>query len=304
VLSHALRQPPVWLIFDVGHETMKITEEYLVRINEQYREKEIPPIQRPFRALSHISREFSCSISFSSPIANQVFDWFAKNSKPGSHAIGSLFTGAFYYDACFWPLSVPIGYGTFRLNALNGLDTMPDSIKSSLMSDHKAATALGLYWADCIDYAYGVDELTKSSRLSPKALSFIESGHHEFIGALSQLTTHRPNTKAILNLRMASEIFLKAFLIQERSLGDAELKKMSHKITEIAAECEKTSPIKEFGLIKSKAHVYPDVSTRYEGANWTPAEVWTALCLTQVAATAVIRFYTGSDLRPQITQSK
>jgi hypothetical protein len=174
---------------------MNIPEELLIRLNEQYRQKEIPPIQRPFRALMDISRELSCSIVFPSASADRIFDWFVKNTKPGSHAIGALFTGAFYYDVCFWPLSVPVGYGSFQLNALTALDTMPEALKASLMSSHEATWALALYWADCVDYAYGVEELIKGTRLSPKAVSFIESGHHEFIGALSQLTTHRPNTK-------------------------------------------------------------------------------------------------------------
>ncbi len=87
---------------------------WLAQTNENYRKKNIPPKRRPFWALSDLAKQFNTQINFGSDLANKVFDWFTANTKPGSHAIGTLFTGVFYFDACFWPVSVPIGY--FRSN--------------------------------------------------------------------------------------------------------------------------------------------------------------------------------------------
>ncbi len=275
-------------------------EAWLTSTNARYRADELPPRHRPFRALSDFSREFKCSISLDSPLAKSIFEWFYKHSQPGAHAVGALFTGAFYYDACFWPLYIPIGYGTFSLNALGCLETMPPSIKEHISQDREDLYGLVLYWADCCDYAYGIDDITKQGKLNAKALAFIQNGDRELAGAIAQLVSPKPNAKAILALRMACEIFLKALLIQERNLTDKELKKLSHKIEDIAAECFAITHAPEFDAVVKSGGTFPDVSDRYEGVEKKLSEVWNALCVTQIAATAVIRQYTDRDMRPQL----
>jgi len=272
-------------------------ETWLTSTNARYRADELPPRLRPFRALCDFSREFNCSILLDSPIANSIFDWFYKHSQPGSHAVGALFTGAFYFDACFWPLYIPIGYGTFSLSAMDCLETMPLSIKEHVSQSHQDLWNLALYWANCCDYAYGIDDISKQGKLNGKALVFIQNGDRELTGAIAQLISPRPNTKAILALRMACEIFLKTLLIQERNLTNQQLKKLSHKIEDIAAECFAITHAPAFEAIAKTKSAFPDVSDRYDGAESKLSEVWDALCITQIAASAVIRQYTDRDMR-------
>lgn len=278
-------------------------ETWLTSTNARYRADELPPRHRPFRALSDFSREFKCSISLDSPLAQSIFDWFYKHSQPGAHATGALFTGAFYFDACFWPLYIPIGYGTFSLNALNCLETMPQSIKEHISQSREDLWDLALYWADCCDYAYGIDDISKEGKLNAKALAFIQNGDRELAGAIAQLVSPRPNAKAILALRMACEIFLKTLLIQERNLTDQQLKKLSHKIEDIAAECFAITHAPEFDAVAKTGGTFPEVSDRYEGVERKLSEVWNALCVTQIAATAVIRQYTDRDMHSQLFPS-
>jgi hypothetical protein len=277
-------------------------DSWLSLANIRYRQEEIHPKGRPFRALSEFTQEFNCSISLNSPIAKTIFDWFTENSQPGSHAIGSLFTGAFYFDTCFWPLSIPIGYGTFALSPYDSLETMPQLLQNQVNESSDDCWRLNLYWIDCCDYAYGVDDIQKQGKLNPKALTFIQNADRELVGAVSQLLIPRPNTKAILALRMASEIFMKAILIQEKNLTDQQLKRnFSHKIEDIADECFAITGIPEFKTVFDNIGVFPaNVSDRYDGGEWKLSDVWKAVYITQIAATAVTRFYTSRDIRPQI----
>jgi hypothetical protein len=277
-----------------------VTESWLGAANARYREKEIPPRHRPFKALSDFTREFNCSIDMASPTAKIIFEWFAAHSQPGSHAVGAMFTGAFYFDACFWPLYIPIGYGTFTLNALDCLETMPQPLKEQINQSQGDLWRLALYWADCCDYAYGIDDMGKEGKLSSKALTFVQNGDRELVGAIAQLVTPKPNTKAILALRMASEIFMKALLIQEKNLTEQQLRKLSHKIEDIAGECFAATGVREFEAVANAAGIFPGVSERYEGDEWKLSEVWKAICVAQIAATAVARQYTDRDMRPYI----
>jgi len=275
-------------------------EDWLNSVNARYRAEEIPPRHRPFRALSDFSREFKCSLMLDSPITKSILDWFYKHSAPGSHAIGSMFTGAFYFDAYFWPMHIPFGYGTFSINAFECLETMPETIKEHLTKNQQDTSNLALYWVDCCDYTYGLDELKNTSRLNSKALVFLNNGDRELRGAIAQLLSTRPNTKAILALRMACEIFLKVLLIQEKNLTDSQLRKLSHKIKDIAADCHMVTGIPEFNAVATAANVFPEVSERYDGDEWKLSEVWNALYIAQVAATTVVRHYTDRDMRSQV----
>lgn len=279
-------------------------ENWLISTNARYRAEEIPPRHRPFRALSDFSREFKCSFMLDSPIAKSILDWFYKHSAPGSHTIGSMFIGAFYFDTYFWPLHIPIGYGTFSINAFDCLETMPEVVKEHLAKNHHDSSNLALYWVDCCDYAYGFEELQKTNKLSSKALAFLNNGDRELRGAVAQLLSSRPNTKAILAFRMACEIFLKALLIQEKNLTDSQLKNLSHKIKDIASDCHAATAVPEFCAVATAANVFPDVSERYDGDERKLSEVWNALCIAQVAATAVVRYYTDRDMRSQVFASK
>ena len=98
-----------------------ITEAWLVAANERFRQLNIPPKRRPFEALRELSVSQRLSIGLNSPAAEKVFKWFLAHTQPGSHAIGALFTGVFYYDACFWPVTVPVFYGRVQLNAFDAL---------------------------------------------------------------------------------------------------------------------------------------------------------------------------------------
>src|SRR6202035_878806 len=120
-----------------------------------------------------------------------------QNSPPESHHIGSLFTGVFYYDVYFWPVSVPIIYGTVNIEAFDGLTTMPDSVKARLRND--VATGIEYYalWADCVDYGFGRDEIRKRSTLSAFAGQLFSAADSQLDATITLLQQGQPNSKAM-----------------------------------------------------------------------------------------------------------
>ncbi len=269
-------------------------EAWLAEANARYRDQELPPKQRPFQAMLDFTGAFNCSLSHDSPLTRAVFDYFYRNSAPGAHQIGLLFKGAFYFDACFWPIEMPLIFGEVRLDAFKCLETMPIEVKRDLAHDWEPYVA---HWAECCDYGYGFDDIARTAGMSAKAADFLRNGDAELTGAISQLLETRPNLKAILQLRMATEIFMKALLIQEKGLDDAGLKKLGHSIERIAEECHATTGISTFKQVALKAGVFPDIGARYDGPELKASEVAKALLLAQRAAAAVVRKYSGRDVR-------
>jgi hypothetical protein len=177
---------------------------------------------------------------------------------------------------------------------------MPITIKDSISKSSKDSAEMLQYWVNCFDYAYGLHDIRGLNLLTSRTLRFIENGNLELCGAINQLVSARPNPKAILSLRLACEIFMKALLIEEMGLNNAQLKKLSHNIEDIAKECFAVSGVSEFKMVADLASIFPDVSDRYEGSSRCLYDVWNAVAITQVAATTVIRCFSKRDMRSQI----
>jgi len=273
---------------------------WLTATNAQYGSEGIPHKSRPFQAMSDFTREHNCSLAMNDPLTKRIFEWFYEHSPPGAHQVGAVYTGVHLYDTAFWPVHVPLIFGQVSVNALDCLETMPVQIKKILEANHRDIWTYVVHWVNCMDYGYGRMDLGGRSQLQPRASKFLGAAHAELVGANAQLLELRPNVKAILGMRMATEIFLKAVLVQERNLTDSALMKISHKLEDAANACAEATNEKVFEEIGKVASLYPPVSARYDNTEWSNTSVWQAATLTQLAGATVTRLYTDRDMRASI----
>ncbi len=250
--------------------------------------------------MSDFTREYNCSLAMDDPLAKRIFDWFYEHSPPGAHQIGSVYTGVHFYDTAFWPVNVPLIFGQVSVKALNCLETMPAKIKMVLAGDQCHIGTYMVHWVNCMDYGYGMMDLGGASQLQARASKFFGAAHSELVGANAQLLAHHPNVKAILGMRMATEIFLKAVLVQERNFTDSQLMKISHKLEDAANACADVTKEKVFEEIGKRASLYPPVSARYDNTEWSSTSLWQAVSLSQLTAATVTRLYTDQDMRASI----
>jgi hypothetical protein len=274
--------------------------QWLTSTNRRYGAEGVPHKGRPFRAMSDFTRENRCSLGMADALTKRIFEWFYEHSPPGSHQMGAVYTGIHFYDAAFWPVQVPLIFGTTRVGALDCLETMPKAVQHALESDRREAWAYVVHWANCMDYGYGHMDLAVDAKLHPRAMRFLGAAHSELVGANAQLLEVRPNVKAILGMRMATEIFLKAVLVQEQDLTDGQLMKLSHKIEDAASACADATKENLFDEISKRVSLYPPVSARYDNTEWSHKAVWQAAALTQLTAATVTRRYSDRDMRASI----
>jgi len=277
---------------------------WLQATNRRYGKESVPHRRRPFLALCDFTRERNCSIPSDHPAAKFVFQWFYSHSPPEAHQVGSVYTSAYFYDTAFWPVSVPLVFGHASVDAFECLETMPAGVKADMGTSPRHVEEYVNHWANCMDYGYGQMDLSSGQTLDARAAKIFGAAHAEILGANSQLLDARPNYKAILSLRMATEIFLKAVLVQELDLSDLELKTISHTLEDAARKCAEATGESAFEEIANRAHVYPPVSARYDQSNWPPNEVWEAASLAQSTAATAMRLYSDRDMRSQILPTK
>jgi len=158
-----------------------------------------------------------------------------------------------------------------------------------------------LSWVDCLDYAYGYDDIFKLKSFNELATNFIRSAHKELEATVSLLLEDNPQSKAIETARMAVEMFLKAILIIEDSWDEDKLrKKISHDLSKAIEYCINVTGSKELQNLKSLLSVFPAVGERYEGKSRKTAELWQGYTLAQVVGAIFTRMFSDRDTRPQL----
>jgi hypothetical protein len=207
-------------------------EEWLERINQQFSKNNIDHRQRPWLAWQEWARHTGLSFSHTDDDVRKIFAWFEKNTKAGSQYVGSLYTGTFLYDACFWPVFLPVVFGTVMLNAGDSLKTMPETIKRRLCQDPGQSMQYACHWADCADYAFGINGVIKRSNANAFAQELYKSGDQQLDATVTLLLAERPNPRAGESARMATEMLLKAFLASRSGLTKKDAMKIRHDIGE------------------------------------------------------------------------
>lgn len=281
-----------------------LTEEWLEHINEEFRKNDIPHKQRPWLAWREWAKYTGMSISLNDEVVKKIFAWFEKNTKAGSQYVGSMYTGVFYHDSCFWPVFIPIVFGRVKLDARDSLKTMPETIVARLWRDRNEVTQYASLWAACADYAFGIDDLRKGKALGGFAQELLGSGDQQLNATVTLLLEDRPNPKAMESARMATEMFLKAFLAVRAGLTEKEAKdKIGHNLEKALNRCLVIDAKSELQAIQPDLSVFPDIGDRYKGTEKTSRELWIAYGAAQFTGTTVVRSLSGRDIRKTMRMS-
>lgn len=279
-----------------------LTEEWLNGINAEFSKKNIPHIQRPFEALSKYCIEFGCSIALDSEVGNRIFEWFKKNTRADAHNIGAIFSSTYFYDGEFWSLDIPVFYGTVELNPYDSLANMPSPIVQKLANDPEKSLEYARHWADCFDFGLGFDEISKTEGLNAFGKDLISAGYEELSSAASLLRKARPNPRAVMDSRMAIEMFLKAYAALNGLLTEKEAMKISHHLDLGLDKMIKISGLKYLDSIRAGLSIYPSVSDRYKAQTMSKPDLWKAFQLAQMVGAMVSRQFSGYDALSHIEQ--
>jgi len=258
-------------------------------------------------ALSRWGTEHNTSVQFPSSLASEIFDWFEEHAPPGAHSVGAIFTGVYYYDTYFWKVDIPLAYGLVQLSALDALSQMPPSIKRQLQSDHPRFYEYAALWIGSLDYAFGMSDLGNGSRLpgihsNIFAEQLTASAHKELTATVRLLTEARtPNSKALETSRMATEMFLKAYIAIHAGLSEADAqRKFSHHLDQLAEECSRISNQSEFQQLAKDVGNFPPIKARYSGVGYDNQQLWSGYETALRTAVLFTRSLTDRDSRHAI----
>ena len=277
-----------------------ISEPELEKLNEELRKEDIEPRARPWEAIKRISARTNRSIIFPSAETDFIFKWFEANTKPGSHTVGFLHQGVYYYDSTFWSVSIPIIYGSVQLNALDALHKMPQKIKNSLFENRKSIWEYVIFWADCIDFGYAYDDLYRSENHNTFGRQLLCAGYEELSSATILLLEHRPNKRAIMNCRMATEMLLKCFMAFKDGLTESQAKELGHNLEKIFDRFLDISNYQHLSETKGLLRVFPDIHERYKAQEADNSSLFDGYCFAQSIGALIARAFTDRNTLPQV----
>lgn len=269
------------------------SEAWLQAANDRYRAEDVVPKQRPWRAWRDYAGERGLALELRDARVQRIFSWFQQNTQPGAHQAGPMFRGAFFFDACFWPLDVPVVYGTGTLDLFAALSTMPLTLKQSVLRNDEAMAQLVMLWTCCIDYAFGFEDIGPSSGGFPQNL--ILSGHRELCSCVGLLLSPRPNAKAAHTASFAVELFAKWLLATKDGLDEKRARAFNHNLVHLLDACRPYVPEREINAHIARARLMPPVSDRYDGAEPSGRYLWEAYLTAQTVAASLTRVQTGRD---------
>ncbi len=275
----------------------KPTEEWILKTDDALSKNGVPVKRRPMDAWAQWQVETGPT-GMGSPEAKAIFDWYEAKYPPGTFDMGSLFTGAFFFDQAVWPVHVPIGFGTCRITVDKMLAGMTALIGERLTKDAQALDTLNTIAVDCIDYSYGVDDCRGAGRASRSAVDLLLSGDKELRAAVEVLLSKRPSQKAAESAALATEMFFKSFLTQHAALDDAGARSISHNVGEGLKQCLAHSPQSDLRMLTGRIGALPKIGQRYVPLDVPLKDLWQAYSLAQFAGAVVVRSFTGRACRP------
>ncbi len=277
---------------------MKIDSDLLEAVNEDLRREDVPHARRPFEAIMRVSKKLGISIAIRSEEADMIFRWFKEREKPGSGAVGSVYTSAFYFDSEFWAVDIPIAYGTVSIGPFDYIREMPEAT-IELLANSKGAHYL-VFWADCADYGMGFDELRRNKHLSSFGVELLNAADQELRNTVSLLLESRPKSRAILTARMATELFLKSFLALRGELSQMDAKAIGHDLKAGFERLIEVSGLSNWQPIVERLKVFPPISGRYREQVVSNSSLAEALAIAQSLGATTTREFTNRRIIEQI----
>jgi hypothetical protein len=134
-------------------------------------------------------------------------------------------------------------------------------------------------------------------------LCTLMSGDQELRAATSILSQHRPDPRAILNCRMALEIFLKSYIALKVGLTEKQAKTIGHNLQKGLDKFIEVSGFDHWEKGRSTLSVFPAIHERYKEQDITANILWEGYSFAQSIGSVIIREYTDRNTLEQVMAS-
>ncbi len=267
-------------------------KDWLISLNTKYTRAGILHSNRAEKAEKEFELLFNAKLPATGPERDLFNKFFVDHVQIQEPTLGPIYYGAYFYDGCFWKITIPLIFGNVNVYPEACLKKCPESIKFGIKSDGREFMKYLRVWADCIDFAYGYDDLFRKKHPSDFKESLIFSGRQFMDSTVTLLLDRHLNPKSIEQARMAAEMFFKAFLSAHAGLDEKAAKKYSHDLNKLHEAAQSIDKSKEFAKIADINKAFPPIESRYSGNPANKQEIWQSYRIAQFIGATLTRSIT------------
>lgn len=284
----------------------------LLEIDTQLIEKDVSPHARPLQACIAIAEQLGMSFNLGDEFSRRVDAIYKNLYRPSDLELPPMHVGAFMFRDVFFPLRIPVIYGTPAINPVELLLDMTDFQKRWLFNDKVTGLTFFDQLIDLMDFAYGLDDFEKSSssertkELWLLAKRQLEAGAAAVLGSFDVYAV-------IQNSCIATELFLKGALSKETGMTDEQfrneyghgIKKLVPAISSILTKIDGERLLSVVEKLPSYTDSrYFDIqnpnSRRYDVRGFSRRKVGELLMNTQYVAGEVLRQFSKRNTRSML----
>jgi hypothetical protein len=217
--------------------------------------------------------------------------------RPQDISVGGVHMGAFMFRDVFARLSVPIGFGTFRLDPLEHVD-LSNTQKDWLRTRPADYAMLCDQFLDIFDFGYGLMDLGHTRKVGKDCHTFMGLAHFQLQAAAATIAGAYDLRGAVQSALLATELALKGGLAANGVSADTLKLDFGHQHSKMAAALAELEPAFDVRRVARVLGGFPAfVPNRYSADQPGRIETGHIVMGAQYAAAEVMRLLTNRDLR-------
>ncbi len=232
------------------------------------------------------------------PLCDDIHQIYRQLYRQSDLCMPSMYLGAFMFRDVFFPLRIPIIYGSPAINPVDLLDA-PDIPKQWLFDNHQTGLAFFDQFIDLMDFAYGLDHLEKIGNLPKETVEYWYLAKQQLEAAAATLLLGSFSNYAIIqNCCIATELLLKGALMAKGNTKNDLKHKYGHKLGELVDQYATLLPSLDKEILLSVVKKLPNYTdSRYDASGYSRVDLGNFLMNTQFISGEVLRQFSTRNFR-------
>ncbi|MBI4782246.1 MAG: hypothetical protein HY785_13145 [Oscillatoriophycideae cyanobacterium NC_groundwater_1537_Pr4_S-0.65um_50_18] len=280
----------------------------VIEVDDELIQERVEPFQRPLAACMRIAQRLqpgSSSMLQSDPLSNAVDHIYSELYRPSDLHMPPMHVGVFMFRDVFFPLQIPLIFGSPAINPVDFLIDISEMQKGWLFSDQRSGLAFFDQVIDLMDFVYGLDDLEQIGQLPDKTVEWWYLAKQQLEAAAATVLGSFNKYAVIQNCCISTELLLKGALmakgIDEKTLASKK-HGYGHNLENLVDKTAEQLPNFDRETVLLIVKQLPDyVKSRYEAKDFSRLELGRLLMNTQFIGGEILRQFSDRDFRSDFT---
>jgi hypothetical protein len=280
----------------------------VIEVDDELIQKGAEPFQRHMSAYLMIAQRLkpgSSAILQHDPLFNAVNQIYGKLYRSTDLHMPPMHVGAFMFRDVFFPLRIPLIFGSPAINPVNFLIDVPDIQKRWLFNDQQTGLAFFDQVIDLMDFVYGLNDLEKIGQLPDKTVEWWDLAKQQLEAAAATVLGSFNKYAVIQNCCISTELLLKGALmakgVDEKTLASKK-QGYGHNLENLVDKTAQHLPNLNQETLLFVVKQFPDyVESRYEAMNFSRLDLGRFLINTQFISGEILRQFSNRNFRADFT---